>query len=169
MYYKMLKTGELKIVLSSKDLAKDNISIMDSEEEECSLFFQKVFAEAEEATTFPRNRSSLIIEITPTRTGGCVAIYTAIGKQGEKLYPTLLYIFSDITSLYDVIKLLSNVEKECLSYISSYQDEGIYYLIIEPKDKLCEISSLLCEFGEEQEEITHYNIAYIKEHYKRLF
>ena len=176
--------SKLKIMLTAQDMARYAITpeALDYENTETRRAVWQILDEAKQKTGFDAASDRVLIQVYPSRTGGCELYVTKVlppaaagnaGSQAERLSDggkTGLYAFLGLPETLTVCSLLlrAGYSGESAAYEG---DDGRYYLVIREKagnngNPFC-FYCLAEEYGEKVSG-GRQKLAYIKEHGKCL-
>ncbi|MGM9643264.1 MAG: adaptor protein MecA [Eubacteriales bacterium] len=170
----LISNSKLKIMLSAEDMKKYNID----SDGECALRrgFAPVLERAHDDCGFDINSGRLLVQVFPSREGGCEMFVTRVAQerrtqeQGEEYRPSpsvcILRTVSDLTALCRAL-----CSRGYGSESSAYAlNEGVYALILPDLDRdecLPLEACVISEYGERRD---CENIeGYIKEHARPIF
>ena len=176
--------SKLKIMLTAQDMARYAITpeALDYENTETRRAVWQILDEAKQKTGFDAASDRVLIQVYPSRTGGCELYVTkvlppsaagngtgAVQRLGDG-GRTGLYAFCGLPEILSVCSLLlrSGYSGESAAYVG---DDGRYYLVIREKAGEDYVAaSFYCPAEEYGEKITGgiQRLAYIKEHGKCL-
>lgn len=178
----MISDTKLKIMLSKEDMdtyALDGENV-DYDSTETRRAFWAILDEAKHRTGFDAASDKVLIQLYPSRDGGCELFVTKLGMLPPLTEKTLarsgraamltcrraVYRFSSLSDLTDAARILSSDPPSRASRVY-LGDDGLYYLVTEERGGKGDLSDLsrVTEFGD----LLSPNTAdYIREHGKCL-
>lgn len=169
MFYKMLSSGQLKIVLSARDMTELGVDIESQSlnSPDVRIVFLSLLSSIEEDVPFPQNRSTLLIEVSPMKGGGCVAVYTAIVNAGQVVYPLTCYSFSDALTFYDAAISVFSAYSSSIYRSYGFYDGDSYYLAMTTLNEPEGVCRLLSEFGRPMESDS-LTLPFMQEHFQGI-
>ena len=179
-----ISDSKLKIMLNAEDMARYAITsdIMNYENTETRRAVWQILDEAKQKTGFDAAADRVLIQVYPSREGGCEMYVTKVpcalphppdGKveHAKRESKRALYAFSCLAHFLAACRQLSHcIEgRESAAYLA---EDGIYYLLIDEvqTDSIAGLPTVYNpaeEFGERQKNVKA-RLAYIQEHAKCL-
>lgn len=177
-----ISDSKLKVMLDAQDMTRYAISpdAMNYDNTETRRAIWQILDEAKQETGFDAAAGRLVIQVYPSREGGCELYITkmqraappdgARGKGGGER--EVLYRFPDMETLLSACRQLSRraYDRQSAAYAG---EKGEYYLLLRTVDSPAAYLApglhdltYLCEYG--RAETGEARIAYIREHGKCL-
>lgn len=176
----MINSEKLKIMLTREDMTKYDIQLYSKAHTVSAIkeTFSSVLTEIKERTGFDTLSQSSVLQVYPSRDGGC-EIYITRNDDDVTRYPSApnaaaaredilrlerkIFVFDDILALTDACALLKSRGYSGLGALYAYNNE--YYLLLEARARAYRIKSELMplfDFGRCVE--GPFEEAYIIEH-----
>lgn len=171
--------SKLKIMLTAQDMARYAITpeALDYENTETRRAVWQILDEAKQQTGFDAASDRVLIQVYPSRAGGCELYVTKVLPQTAgnhtAVTPRLsdsdragVYAFSGLSETLSVCRMLlrSGYSGESTAYVGA---DGRYYLVIRERvGEGCAPSAFYCPAEEYGEKVAggSQKLAYIKEH-----
>ena len=174
MDYVMINQGKLKIMLEAQDLEHWDIRVdeLDYSNPYAKAIFEEILAYAKDNLGFDSEGKKVLLQLYPSRDGGCELFITRLGElceadeEGDAL-SIRAYSFEQLSHLLSVCRLL------CLRGFSGkssawFDNDGKWFLLLYARESEDEASlgldtlSFICEYGES--EIAGFLSLYLQEH-----
>ena len=169
MEYIMISEEKLKITLERQDLEGWDINIdeLDYANPAAKSVFDGILGYAKEQFGFDTSGHKLLLQLYPSKDGGCELFVTRLGRLDEEIYNqqeksnsacrSLCYSFERLPHLIAVCKRLSDVGFDGESSVW-YEEDGKWFLILNlaTKDAERELRApdrlaFICEYGERED------------------
>lgn len=170
MFYKQVSENKLKIILSPKDMEELNIAYSELEVT-CPLTRSLVLGllgELDLPFCFNIQCHTLLVELYPTKPGGCVITYTAIERPTTQICPYQIFVFPDGYTLINAVLAVFSRYSNLIYKSSLYSYHGRFYLGVSTLDKDgSPVSELLGEYAQQLTGSMMLD-SYINEHMEML-
>ena len=174
MDYIMINESKLKIMLEAKDLENWDIQIdeLDYSNPYAKIIFEEILSYAKENFGFDAAGRKVLLQLYPSRDGGCELFITRLGESSEcKKENTIsnqtAYSFEKISHLLSVCKLL-HIDGFSKNSSAWFDNSGKWFLVLSGDDSAAEDSSekdkfiFISEYGEK--ESPQFLSLYLHEH-----
>lgn len=170
MFYKQVSENKLKIILSPKDMEELNIAYSELEVT-CPLTRSLVLGllgQLDLPFCFNIQCHTLLVELYPTKPGGCVITYTAIAKTATQICPYQIFAFPDGYTLVNAVVSVFSRYSNLIYKSKLYSYHGKFYLGISTLDKDgSPVADLIGEYAQQLPSSSMLD-AYMGEHMKAV-
>ena len=185
----MINSEKMKIMLTREDMTYYDIKMysLGHTGNAVRKAFSRVLEDIKSETGFDTVTAKSILQVYPSRDGGCEVYVTRLGNKGDETVPTdntrggrdgarvsvkkwldnVIFVFEDITDTIDACRLLLS---DGYAYNSRlYEDSGRYYLFLEDDTCGINLTGELCRLADFGKKIGgKITEAYIYEHCKLI-
>ncbi len=185
----MINSEKMKIMLTREDMTYYNIKMysLGHTGNNVREAFSRVLEDIKSETGFDTVTEKSILQVYPSRDGGCEVYVTRLGGKGDEGVPTdntksgrdgarlsvkkwledVVFVFESITDTIDACRLLSALGYAYGSRL--YEKDGKYYLFLEDDTCGINLTGELCRLADFGKKIGgRITEAYIYEHCKLL-
>lgn len=163
----LISSSKLKIMLTRNDVAKYELNLedIDNDKAQTGKAFRCILDEVKRKTGFDASRDKILVQIFPSRCGGCEIFITkpeSMCTDGESTHkkPRDVYRFSKLDDLISVCRVL--FVKGYKGESAAYYDDKNYYLTLDREKELMFIR----EYADMRENKNY--IYHILEHCERI-
>lgn len=136
MLYKLLSENKLKVILSAKDMTELNIKY-DDLEVSCpttrSILLGLLYQISSEVN-FDSDLGTLLVELYPTKSGGCIVVFSIVAKAKTEVFTMNFFEFQDSLTLIDCCISVFDRYSNLIFKSKLYKYQEVFFLGISTLD-----------------------------------